>query len=161
MDAAIGDTALGMTVDAKMLYQRLVLDHSKNPTHEGMLEPRTHEARGINPLCGDRVTIHVYVDETGRLVDIRFMAQGCAIAKASASMMSELVKGGTTADALALHDEVERFLQPHGAGPEEGHPLASFANVRHFPSRIRCATLAWETLRKALASHKVQRVATD
>ena len=141
-----------MTVDAKTLYQQQVLEHAKNPKNEGKLNPHTHQARGVNPLCGDRVTVYVNMQDD-RIVDVRFRAQGCAIAKASASMMTSIVRGLSVEEAKALSERLKGAVQP-GDPPavdvSADDPLEPFMGIRHFPTRTRCATLPWETLDEAL-----------
>jgi nitrogen fixation NifU-like protein len=137
-----------VTVDAKTLYQALILDHAKHPRREGALPGATHEATATNPLCGDRVTVRVRV-EGGVVEDVRFEAKGCMIARASASILAETIAGRTTTDALAL----EGTLQALAAGPEpprEAGPLEPLRSVRAFPARVGCVTLAWSCLQQAL-----------
>jgi nitrogen fixation NifU-like protein len=136
--------------DLMDLYQELILDHNKRPRNRGRLDEANHEAEGYNPLCGDRVTITVLVRD-GVIEDVRFEGTGCAISTASASLMSEAIKGRTVEEAEAL------FRRFHGlvAGEEAngGPPLGkleAFAGVSRFPARVKCATLAWHTLTAAL-----------
>ena len=138
-----------MSVDAKTLYQQQVLEHAKNPRNEGKLDPHTHQARSVNPLCGDRVTVFVNVDGD-RISEVRFRAQGCAIAKASASMMTEIVAGRTIDEARALSRQMRTSVDPKSEPLETTHPLHPFMGIRQFPTRTRCATLPWESLDDAL-----------
>ena len=139
--------------DLRELYQATILDHNKKPRNYGPLEDATHEAAGHNPLCGDQLTIRCHVDAEGRVDALRFEGQGCAISRASASLMTEHVKGKRIeeidADFERFHDLV--------TGPPSEPPrseglgkLAVFAGVREFPMRVKCATLAWHALRAAL-----------
>ena len=135
------------------LYQSLILDHNRRPRNLGPLEDATREARGRNPLCGDEVTIWLRMDgET--ISDVRFVGSGCAISKASASIMTTVVKGHTVAEASALferfHDLVTGQLEGDAAA---GLPrsFAAFAGVSRFPMRVKCASMAWHALRQALA----------
>jgi len=134
------------------LYQEVILDHSKAPRNYRMLKAVTHEADGKNPLCGDAFKVTVEV-ENGRIKDIGFIGQGCAISTASASMMTESVKGKTLDEEKNLFEWFHRLLT---APPTLGAPagplgkLAVFAGVREFPVRVKCATLAWHTLKAAL-----------
>ena len=138
-----------MSIDAKTLYQQTVIDHAKNPKNEGRLDPHTHHARGVNPLCGDRVTVDVNMDGD-RLSAIAFKAQGCAIAKASASMMTEIVMGRTRDEIRALTDRLKAAVNADGQPVDDSDVLAPLTAIRHFPTRTRCATLPWETLEDAL-----------
>ncbi len=138
-----------MSIDAKTLYQQQVLEHAKTPRNEGDLEPHTHAAKGVNPLCGDRVSVSVMVED-GRISDIRFRSRSCAITKASASMMTTIVRGKTVDDARALAKRLATVVSTGDATPEPDDPLSPFAGIRHFPTRTRCATLPWDTLDDAL-----------
>lgn len=132
------------------LYRDVILDHNRRPRNFGRLEHATAHAVGHNPLCGDRLTLSVKL-AGGRIEDIRFEGQGCAISTASASLMSEAVKG---LDRAAVHDLFERVhalltQQDAPAGPELGK-LAALSGVREFPTRVKCASLCWHTLNAAL-----------
>ena len=136
------------------LYQDVILDHSKRPRNFGRLDPCGHEARGDNPLCGDRIV--VYLSLAGDVVvDVRFEAKGCAISVAAASMMSEVVKGGTVEAAREtfanFHDAVTRKDAPGGEELKRLDKLAALIGVRDFPMRVKCATLPWHTMVAALA----------
>ena len=134
------------------LYQEVILDHSKTPRNFKALKAVTHEADGKNPLCGDAFRISVTVED-GRIKDIGFLGQGCAISTASASMMTESVKGKTLDEGKNLFEWFHQLLT---APPSIGTPagplgkLAVFSGVREFPVRVKCATLAWHTLKAAL-----------
>ncbi len=145
------------------LYQEVILDHNKNPRNFGSLDEgqvatgELHHAVGHNPLCGDRLTLSVGLDreaEGGTVRDIRFDGSGCAISKASASLMTEAVKGKTVAEIETLFESFHELLTGDPsvraeAGAELGK-LAVFEGVREFPVRVKCATLAWHTLQAAL-----------
>lgn len=138
-----------MSDDVKALYQAAVLEHSKQPRNEGKLDGATHSARASNPLCGDRVTLHLRV--TCEVVDAAtFEVRGCAICKASASMLTEAVTGRGVADGQALGQALGAAL----AGDAEASlgAIEALRGVTAFPSRKRCATLPWETFEKALGS---------
>ena len=139
-----------MTSELRTLYQEIILDHSRNPRNSGKLETVTGEAKGNNPLCGDRVTVYVEL-EGGKIVDAAFEARGCAISIASASMMTEHLKGLTIEEAEKAHEEFNNHLTKSGAPdlPQESE-LAALTGVRNFPTRIKCATLPWQTLIAAL-----------
>jgi len=133
------------------LYQEVVLEHSKRPRNFGPLPDENHRAKGHNPLCGDQITVHARVDG-GVLSEVRFEGSGCAISKASASLMTGLVKGKTPAEIDAMFEQFHRLVTE---GPRPGEEetigkLAVFAGVHEFPARVKCASLAWHTLRQAL-----------
>jgi len=138
--------------DLRDLYQEVILDHSRNPRQFRVLEDASCSADGYNPLCGDKIT--VYLRKKGdRVEELTFQGSGCAISMAAASMMAQSLRGGTTIDAdekfQAFHDLVTGKLDFDGASPKLGK-LAIFAGVCKFPVRVKCATLAWHTLRAAL-----------
>ncbi len=134
------------------LYQEVILDHSKKPRNFREIENARHQAKGHNPLCGDKVTVFITVED-GKIQDLGFQGAGCAISTASASLMTESLKGKTLEDAEALfgqfHGLVTGKLEP-GGGTEGLGKLTVFAGVQEFPIRVKCATLAWHTLRAAL-----------
>ena len=133
------------------LYQDLVLEHKRAPRNFGHLDHPTHQARGTNPQCGDNIAVELAVDE-GRVADIRFSGQGCAICIASASMMGEAVKGREVEMARQLQQHFRAVLT--GEVEPEAAPLGklvSLAGVRRYPSRIKCALLGWHALMHALA----------
>jgi len=135
-----------MSDDPQDLYPAAVLEHSKHPKNEGPLEGETHHARRTNPLCGDRVTVHLRVAE-GVIEAATFEARGCAIAKASASMLTEAVRGQTPEAARAQGAALAEAVKGE---PAELGPIEPLRAVARFPSRTKCATLAWETLAAAL-----------
>jgi nitrogen fixation NifU-like protein len=142
-----------MTSDLRELYQEVILDHGKRPRNFGELPGANHQAEGYNPLCGDRETVFVRV-RGDVLEDIRFTGAGCAISTASASMMTESLKGRTREEAEKLftrfHDLITGESKAAPGGPELGK-LEVFSGVREYPVRIKCATLPWHTLKAALA----------
>ncbi len=144
------------------LYQEVILEHSKAPRNFKKLANANHRAEGFNPLCGDRFT--VYIDLEGDKVrDISFEGSGCAISKASASMMTQSVKGKSVAEAERLFDDFHKFVttQNHAEGESaELGKLAVFSGVAEFPARVKCATLAWHTLQAAL-DDKQEPVTTE
>jgi nitrogen fixation NifU-like protein len=135
------------------LYQEVILDHSKRPRNFRALEKADHHADGYNPLCGDKVTIYLRL-VNDRIADISFQGSGCAISTASASILTETLKGKTRAEAEALfqafHDLVTGQPTKSAQAPPLGK-LAVFSGVSEFPVRVKCASLAWHTLRSALA----------
>lgn len=136
------------------LYQELILDHNARPHNFGELAQATHKAEGYNPLCGDHVTVYLTLD-AGTIRDVRFSGNGCAISKASASLMTDQLKGKTPAQAEELFGRFHALVT--GDGSDDGATLgklAAFAGVREFPMRVKCATLAWHTLRAALETQQ-------
>jgi nitrogen fixation NifU-like protein len=144
------------------LYQQVILDHNKAPRNYHKMDDATRKSEGFNPLCGDRII--VYVDMDGdQIRDISFEGSGCAISKASASLMTESVKGKSKAETEALFHKVHQMLT---AAPDasvdtkELGKLAAFSGVREFPVRVKCATLAWHTLNSAIEG-KQEPVTTE
>ncbi len=143
--------------DLRDLYQEVILDHNRSPRNFGRPEESSCQARGYNPLCGDRVTVYLVIED-GKVADAKFEGRGCAISTASASMMTELVKGKTVADAEALFAEFRRMCTEDEDGAEEPPEaladdveyLRVLSGVRAFPLRVKCATLAWHTMNAAL-----------
>jgi nitrogen fixation protein NifU and related proteins len=131
------------------LYRDVILDHNRRPRNFGPLEPATASVEGFNPLCGDRLTLRLNL-AAGKIADIRFEGQGCAISTASASLMTEAVKGKSRAEALDLFDRVHRLLTDDAASGEDLGKLAALSGVRAYPARVKCASLCWHTLASAL-----------
>jgi nitrogen fixation NifU-like protein len=138
-------------MDLKDLYRDVILDHNRQPRNFGRLEPCDTSADGSNPLCGDRLTLTLRLDGD-RIADIRFEGKGCAISTASASLMTEAVKGLDGAAVRDLRERVHGTLtSPPDAAPAAGlGKLAALAGVREFPARVKCASLCWHTLDAAL-----------
>lgn len=132
------------------LYQEVILEHSKAPRNYRRPASTNHTAEGYNPLCGDRYTIFLDLEEDGSIRDVGFQGAGCAISKASASMMTQLVKGKTRAEADKIFAAFHRMVTGEEQDADELGKLAVFAGVRKFPARVKCATLAWHTLQSAL-----------
>jgi len=136
--------------DLRDLYQEVILDHNRNPRNFGPLEDADLRADGHNPLCGDKLSIAVNVVD-GVVTDVRFEGSGCAISKASASLMTEGIKGRTLDEARKLFDRFHQLVTDRSVPPdEELGKLAVFAGVRDYPARVKCAILAWHTLRAAV-----------
>ena len=137
--------------DLSELYQEVILDHNKRPRNFGVLESPTHHAEGYNPLCGDRLDLFVRLDGD-TIADVRFNGSGCAISKASASLMTDALKGHSVAEARELFERFHRMVTtPPDRPVEDLGKLSVFAGVREFPVRVKCASLAWHTLKAALA----------
>lgn len=134
------------------LYQEVILDHSRHPRHYGPLDGASHKAEGYNPLCGDRVTVYLRLDADGRVADIGFEGKGCAISQASASMMVEMLKGRTAADADRLMQGFLHLVKGEEAvelSEDDRERLEVMGGISEFPMRVKCATLAWHTYRNA------------
>jgi nitrogen fixation NifU-like protein len=141
-----------VSTEIKDLYQQVIVDHSKRPRNFRRLEGATRKVDGYNPLCGDKITIYLKVED-GVVKDISFEGAGCAISTASASLLTESLKGKTLADAEALFEGFHNLvtgLEPPEEAPKLGK-LAVFSGVCDYPTRVKCATLAWHTLHAALA----------
>lgn len=135
------------------LYQEVIFDHYRSPRNYGPLPSANRDAEGHNPLCGDHVKLHLQVED-GIIRDVHFEGSGCAISTASASLMTEVLKGKDEEEAMRLMEEFQRLVT--GAGEPEGlGKLEALAGVREFPSRVKCATLAWHTLQAALENQRV------
>ncbi len=149
--------------ELRELYQQVILDHNKSPRNFGRPEATNREQQGHNPLCGDELQIYLYVDEDDVIQDIGFQGSGCAISKASASLMTDALKGKPAAEARDLferfHQVVTGEVEEQVDGAEIGK-LVVFAGVREFPMRVKCATLAWHTMRSALDNDQT-RVTTE
>ena len=138
--------------DLSELYQQVILDHNRKPRNFRKLDDPTKTVEGLNPLCGDHLTLYVDLDGD-RIVDIGFQGSGCAISKASASLMTDSLKGKTIAEADALFEGVHRMLtsdQDVDVSTAELGKLAVLSGVREFPTRVKCASLSWHALHSAL-----------
>ncbi len=138
------------------LYQEVILDHNKRPRNFRKIENATHTAEGYNPLCGDHLMVYLHVDDRGIVDDMSFEGDGCAISKASASLMTASLKGKTVCEANILFEQFHRLiigkLDP-AKDPNDLGKLAVFSGVWHFPARVKCASLCWHTMRGAI-EHK-------
>jgi len=134
------------------LYQDLILDHQKNPRNFGEMEGANHHADGFNPLCGDKISLSLRTDEKGVIQDIRFKGSGCAISKASASMMTVALKGKKSEEAEKLFHQFHDMVMGTGDAkpPVDLGKLKVFAGVKEYPARVKCASLAWHTMEAAL-----------
>ncbi len=142
--------------DLRDLYRELILDHARSPRHFGKLDGATHSAEGINPLCGDKLKLYFSIDPDGRISDAKFEGSGCAISVASASLMTDTVIGLTSGDALDFFSALVSRLTGKPEGGEQAAAkvdlgkLVAFEGVKEFPSRVKCATLAWHALNSAI-----------
>lgn len=156
-----------MTDELRDLYQEVILDHGKNPRNFRHPAEANREAHGHNPLCGDRLTVYLILDEDGIVRDAAFEGRGCAISTASASLMTEVVKGKSMEQVKALFDNFHYLATGSGdaypaAGLEdELERLEVLGGVRQYPMRVKCATLAWHTLSAALAEKEREAVSTE
>ena len=147
-------------MDLKDLYRDVILDHNRAPRNFGRIAAADKRAEGHNPLCGDRLSVFVRMNGE-RVEDIRFEGKGCAISTASASLMTEAVKGKDRAAIRALFEQVHALLTRHDAHPEASlGKLAALSGVREFPARVKCASLCWHTLNAAL-EHGAATISTE
>jgi nitrogen fixation NifU-like protein len=145
--------------DLSDLYQEVILDHNKRPRNFRTIESPTHRAEGYNPLCGDRLNLYVKVDGDV-ITDVAFQGTGCAISKASASLMTDAVKGHTVGEARELFERFRHVVTtPPDQPVEDLGKLSVLAGVREFPVRVKCASLAWHTLKAAL--EREQQASTE
>jgi nitrogen fixation protein NifU and related proteins len=143
--------------DLSELYQEVILDHNRRPRNFGALEDANRRARGHNPLCGDQLVVQLRLEDA-TIRDIRFEGSGCAISKASASLMTDAVKGRTVDEAMALFDRFHAMVMtPLGrdVDMEVVGKLGVLAGVREFPVRVKCASLAWHTMKAALSDASI------
>jgi nitrogen fixation protein NifU and related proteins len=148
--------------DLRDLYQEVILEHSKAPRNYRELKPADHKAEGYNPLCGDRFTVYLQMDGD-KIRDIGFQGSGCAISKASASMMTQSLKGKTKAEAEKLFERFHQVVtgQESNGNQTELGKLAVFSGVSEFPTRVKCATLAWHTLEAAIEGKQEASTETE
>jgi nitrogen fixation protein NifU and related proteins len=147
-------------MDLKELYRDVILDHNRRPRNYGRIEGEVRHADGHNPLCGDRLSVFVKLNGE-RLEDVRFEGSGCAISTASASLMTEAVKGKDRAAVRELFSQVHALLtRPEATAPAQLGKLAALSGVREYPARVKCASLCWHTLNAAL-EHGAATVSTE
>ncbi|HEX9701760.1 MAG TPA: SUF system NifU family Fe-S cluster assembly protein [Rhodospirillales bacterium] len=153
--------------DLRDLYQEVFLDHGRNPRNFRAIDDATYLAHGNNPICGDMLVIYLSLDAGGRIKDVSFQGQGCAISMASASMMTEILKGKTKDEAKALFECFHDMCTKAGFDPAEAKAcdqdamdrLSVLGGVREFPIRVKCATLAWHTMQAAVSGE--QEISTE
>ena len=143
------------------LYQEVILDHNRKPRNFRVIDPATASQEGYNPLCGDRLKLYLNV-EGGVITDVAFQGSGCAISKASASLMTDALKGKSVGEARALFDQFHAMItsNPDVPAPDMGK-LSALAGVREFPTRVKCASLAWHTMKAAVAHEDNAPVSTE
>ncbi len=140
------------------LYQELILDHNRSPRNRGKVEDADGSAQGYNPLCGDQISVSLKMDGD-RIEAVKFEGSGCAISTASASLMTEALKGKTRVEATELFEKFHRLLTEDGSGVKLGPgmgKLAVFSGVCQYPARVKCATLAWHTVKAAIENEEGQ-----
>lgn len=145
--------------ELRELYQEVILEHSKHPRNYRALDSANHRVEGFNPLCGDHYTVYVDLKD-GTIHDLSFQGAGCAISKASASMMTQSLKGKSASEAEELFTRFHDLVTGRGGSGDAVGKLAVFAGVSEFPLRVKCATLAWHALRAALRGEE-QAVSTE
>lgn len=148
-----------MADDLHDLYQQVILDHSRNPCNFGKLADANRVAAGHNPLCGDHITVYLQI-EKDVIRDIKFEGSGCAISKASASLMTQSLKGRTCAEALKIFKEFQQMVMTGEDGGDEIGKLVAFSGVHKFPARVKCAILSWHALAATLEG-KTNPVTTE
>lgn len=155
-----------MSAHSDELYQQVILEHNKNPRNFKELKPCSHHAEGYNPLCGDHLNVYLRVNENNIIEEVSFQGDGCAISKASASMMTTALKGKTTDEAKILFDEFRKLVmhEEKSQAPSDGSAhhhvpllgkLSVFSGIWKYPSRVKCAILSWHTMKGALDQQKV------
>ena len=157
------DPSSAHVADRHALYRELVLEHARAPRNFGLLSHATHRAEGINPLCGDKLELSLVIDADSRISQAGFIGTGCAISLASASILTELIAGRSIAVAKALFENFQDALdcQDDNTMPTVEEPLRALSGVRRFPSRIKCATLAWHAMANAVQERDAGVVTTE
>ncbi|MFY9287222.1 MAG: SUF system NifU family Fe-S cluster assembly protein [Alphaproteobacteria bacterium] len=153
-----------LDTDLRDLYQDLILDHGKHPRNFRVLDKANYEALGHNPLCGDRLVLYLTVDDKNMIQDVAFQGSGCAISVASASMMTDMLKGKSLQEAETLFHYMHGSctgadVAALGISEDDADRVQALAGVRHYPMRVKCATLAWHTMQAALKNEK--KVSTE
>ena len=155
-----------MTIDTRELYQDIILDHGRHPRNFRPIAHPTHTAKGHNPLCGDRVTVYLTIDGD-RIADVSFEGRGCAISTAAASLMTEILKGKTLAEAQALFTQFHAKVTGGEVGTvaeeleEDAERLEPLTGVKAYPARVKCATLPWHAFEAALRGGAAEPVKTE
>lgn len=133
------------------MYQTLIIEHDRSPRNYKRLDAPTHHAEGRNPLCGDEVSLDLTLDANGVITDVGFQGHGCAVSKASSSMMTTAIKGKTVPEALALFDQFHAMLTGQPGDRDALGKLVAFEGLAVYPMRVKCATMAWHVLKEALS----------
>ena len=148
-----------MSSDLEELYQSIILDHNRRPQNFRAMPDATGHAEGVNPMCGDQLTVWLRLDGD-RVADVSFRGSGCAISKASASLMTQAIRGKTSAEATQLFEKFHALVTGHGGGEDLG-ALKAFSGVSRFPLRVKCASLGWHAMKAAMASGAAASAAGD
>ena len=147
--------------DLRTLYQEVIVDHTKSPRNFGVIDHASHHAEGYNPLCGDKLSLFLLIDAKDVIADIRFIGEGCSISTASASLMTEILKGKSLTEAALLFHDFHSMLTLDGFHEHERlGKLTVLSGVSEFPARVKCATLAWHTFEAAI-HNKLAPVSTE
>lgn len=148
--------------DLRDLYQEVIFDHNRNPRNLRKIAKANRRAEGYNPLCGDQITVYMKVNDRGVIEDVSFEGKGCAISTASASIMTETLKGKTEAQAEALFQDFHALVTGEGNAPDRTNlgKLQVLGGVRDYPARVKCATLPWHTVQSAIRSER-ETVSTE
>ena len=147
-------------MELKQLYQDIILEHGKSPRNLGKCEGYNHEAKGYNPLCGDKVHVYLKLDDQKKVENLTFEGDGCAISLASASIMTELVKGKTFNNTKEIMKDFLNMIKntseikSHNLDEDQKTKIMSLSGVKQFPMRVKCATLSWHTLNSAMEGNK-------
>lgn len=147
--------------DLQELYQEVVMDHNRSPRNFRKLDNANRSAEGFNPLCGDQITLYLEVDDDDKIKDIGFQAGGCAISKASASMMTDVVKGVSVKEAEHIFNNFRQMITQEDYDAEILGDAEILSGVSQYPARIKCAVLSWHTLKSALDGADTQRITTE
>ena len=150
--------------ELRELYQQIILDHNRSPRNFGPLEQANRHQEGYNPLCGDHLHVYLLLGEEGVIEEIHFDGSGCAISKASASLMTEQLKGRSAEEAMAAFESFHDLVTAdpgEPVDPAKAGKLVVFAGVREFPMRVKCATLAWHTMKAALDGDAAEPATTE
>lgn len=146
--------------DLRDLYQQVIMDHNKNPRNFRAIDDANHFAHGNNPLCGDKLVVYLKLEDN-KIVDVSFTGSGCAISKASASLMTEALKGKTVAEADAIYDQVHKVMTGEPSERDLLGKLEVLSGVKEFPARVKCATLSWHTAHAAMDSDHDISITTE
>jgi len=147
-------------MDVKQLYQDIILEHGKSPRNKGKCKDYSHDAKGYNPLCGDKVHVYLKLNDNNKVEDLTFEGEGCAISLASASIMTELVAGKTIIDTKEIMNDFfnmirnDSILKSKNLNEDQKIKIMSLSGVKQFPMRVKCATLSWHTLNSAIERKK-------
>ncbi|AFJ01452.1 Putative iron-sulfur cluster assembly scaffold protein for SUF system, SufE2 [Methylophaga frappieri] len=146
--------------DLRDLYQQVIMDHNKNPRNFREIDDANHLAHGNNPLCGDKLVVYLKLEDE-KIIDVSFTGSGCAISKASASLMTEALKGKTVTEADAIYQQVHKVMTGESSDRDLLGKLEVLSGVKDFPARVKCATLSWHTAHAAMDSDHDISITTE